>query len=1448
MELPRGRTAESSRPVGRLAKRAPGEAVKRASLWPGHSRESSSEQATQSIRQYHTVVVDSDNYVGRLIWARSEKSVKASLHLQERGIGKNKKKKRKCLVVIVPATWKFIKRAERFRDETTPEEACELLANWDLVSLAGYAGLHLEQENEPTPKVDTKVFCPYVPYIRNMATGMTWDYIGVTFSKMIKEIMKYKNDEHEKATQTLNWVEKDYEKEEMENKLFQLDTYIEELEGIICELKQQRDMALHECQLASEYSLKLMPLTPYSQETPRQVRVMTTSGDGSAASGPVLEKAYTRRYQSTRSFDKTSVMGQSDMGEIEFEEVGQEIFDKVKDHNEVHRSELGRALELLGFVCPREAWIDEIFTRISPQYSTIEIDDFVTFLRDYAAFRDEAYEATFQRCDQDGSGQIDSSELAEMLQELDVQPMSHVLEEVIEEVDKDQGGTLDLDEFKELLDLLHLREGFTRPEFEEFMGIFERYQRRRGEVDSKDLPSILNWLGFMWPKERIQQVLTQVKTGSRIDTHNFIVCMRKVRECELEMVQRVMQRHDADHSGTLDMREVVPVLKEIGYEMWDISAIFEAAEEAGVPTTELDLSAFWRLLLTYRKREGFCDIDLEQIDKAFDKEQKELLPALEAMSALRELGFTANFLVMESMLNKVDVDDTGSLDKSECSTFVAESQGSDVTVASVTVSDTADTGRQPPWSMLAALCLASAVEGIDSQLVPACQFALQKGGLMKLTDVAILSTVQMVLTNLAAPFWGVLADRGCLKRKHILMLGSLGEATAATLMAFVPANGFGMMIALRGMSGFFLASLRPIVNGIVADSTSDDRRGKMFSYVQSALLVGMCLTTLVAGNLANITIGEIPGWRALFVLGGVLAALIGAVIGVFMVEPPKQLDASAGKSGCNAVIEELCIMVHFLTIPTFLIMVVQGIFGTIPWTVMGNNLLFFKLSGLEDWQGSLLASEGTVVGVFGNLLGGFIADILAKRFGYHGRPLSAQISVAVGIPLIYLWFAGIPPGSDAAVFGVYFTVIACFSTLGNWAQSGTNFPILSDIVPPQNRSKVMAVECALENSIATLIGPLFVANLANAFGYEFGRNEGESRDIPSAVALGQAMAATICIPWCVTFLGYSFFHISYPADMRRLKAQLEKEKASAASGAVEVKEAEERETFNYKKAFWAAVPEGAQGLNEKEAAQAIKELGFRVRHQYLSLAAQVCAKSHRVDEPFLDQMAFVRVCSYHSRDLREVYKSNGGWTEGEVNHLQSVFNRYDIKHTGLIASKELVRMVEDLFPVLARDRKMRPELQRIMKEVLQETWSFQGLGFKDFLKLMRLFREFQDRERSKKEAQAIEDTGFNSSEVAQFRDFFLAAHAHSNSRSAGPGVEICFDQFWKMIFDITPLGDSLTAQLKNIFHQFTQKNPNAVRSKQRVEDADFPEFLLMMKHLLDINFAKIQEKTRSSRV
>eukprot|EP00933_Yihiella_yeosuensis_P059215 TRINITY_DN601_c0_g1_i4.p1 TRINITY_DN601_c0_g1~~TRINITY_DN601_c0_g1_i4.p1 ORF type:complete len:526 (+),score=108.53 TRINITY_DN601_c0_g1_i4:87-1664(+) len=448
------------------------------------------------------------------------------------------------------------------------------------------------------------------------------------------------------------------------------------------------------------------------------------------------------------------------------------------------------------------------------------------------------------------------------------------------------------------------------------------------------------------------------------------------------------------------------------------------------------------------------------------------------------------------------------------------------------VNESPEEEREPTGLLLVCLAGVSMLEGADTTLIPTTMFALQSDIGLKLTDVAILTTVQMVLTNLAAPFWGILADRGTLKRRQILAIGALGEGCAVTLLGFVPT--MWPMIFLRGMSGFFLASLRPVCNGIIADSTSENRRGKIFGRVQSSLLFGMFTLTLISGNIANITIAGIHGWRVCFALLGIVAVAMSAAITSFMVEPPFTPDPDK-KHGIRAVFDELATVFRFLTIPTFCVMIMQGIFGTIPWSVMGNGLLYFKLCGLKDWEGSILTSEGTVAGVFGNLLGGLVADSLARRFGYHGRPLSAQITVAIGIPLIFMQFWGIPAGQGT--FATYFFVIAAFGIFGSWAQSGTNFPILSDIVPSKDRGKVMAWECALENSIANAIGPVFVSLLAEkCFGYEFGEEEKKGKSIHSAEALGKAMTVTICIPWLITLAAYTLLHYSYPRDMKRLKA------------------------------------------------------------------------------------------------------------------------------------------------------------------------------------------------------------------------------------------------------------------------------------------------------------------------
>ena len=110
-------------------------------------------------------------------------------------------------------------------------------------------------------------------------------------------------------------------------------------------------------------------------------------------------------------------------------------------------------------------------------------------------------------------------------------------------------------------------------------------------------------------------------------------------------------------------------------------------------------------------------------------------------------------------------------------------------------------------------CLAAAytVEGVDSQLLSTCLFALQRDIDLTLHQIAILTTAQMIFANLAAPFWGILADRQVLRRRSILAFGCIGVGSAVTVMSLV--SSMLPLVFLRAMCGFFLASLKPVSIG-----------------------------------------------------------------------------------------------------------------------------------------------------------------------------------------------------------------------------------------------------------------------------------------------------------------------------------------------------------------------------------------------------------------------------------------------------------------------------------------------------------------------------------------------------------------------------------------------------------------------------------------------------------
>merc|ERR1712012_142428 len=233
--------------------------------------------------------------------------------------------------------------------------------------------------------------------------------------------------------------------------------------------------------------------------------------------------------------------------------------------------------------------------------------------------------------------------------------------------------------------------------------------------------------------------------------------------------------------------------------------------------------------------------------------------------------------------------------------------------------------------------------------------------------------------------------------------------------------------------------------------------------------------------------------------------------------------------------DEIRTMLKFMKYPTFVLMILQGIFGSIPWIVLGNLNLYARLCGFEKWTLFWLGVPG-FFGVAGGFIGGLVSDFLVTKIGCRGRPLTAMLTVGFGIPLQFLLWYGIPPGSALNTVWVFFTIQVFFNLLANWAQPGCNFPVLGQIVTGKDRNKGMCWEMAFENTMATIIGSNAVPYVIRWLGMEDIKYE-ERVDIDQARTLGLATALIVCIPWLICAGVYAMLIKAFPADVKRKEAE-----------------------------------------------------------------------------------------------------------------------------------------------------------------------------------------------------------------------------------------------------------------------------------------------------------------------
>merc|ERR1719270_941003 len=280
-------------------------------------------------------------------------------------------------------------------------------------------------------------------------------------------------------------------------------------------------------------------------------------------------------------------------------------------------------------------------------------------------------------------------------------------------------------------------------------------------------------------------------------------------------------------------------------------------------------------------------------------------------------------------------------------------------------------------------------------------------------------------------------------------------------------------------------------------------------------------------------------WQWAFIFTGASIMAFAPVIFAFMRHPPGGMKKVA-VAGQNIVVSELKALALLLwNTPTFLILVVQGCFGGMPWSALQFRAFFFETAGLEKNQVATIMTTISFVGIFGGGLSGWLSDKLVSIWPMHGRIINAEFSVYGGIPFAFLTFSStFQPSSDTA-FVYFFTLQVLMHLICGGVGGGTNAPILSQLAEPEERALVIAWQASLEGSIAAF-GPKIFVFLNESFGYDpdcntkCNRPEKCGSEEDNTVAAGRALVFTSSVPWVICGMLYTTLHYFYPRDMERI--------------------------------------------------------------------------------------------------------------------------------------------------------------------------------------------------------------------------------------------------------------------------------------------------------------------------
>jgi MFS family permease len=279
-------------------------------------------------------------------------------------------------------------------------------------------------------------------------------------------------------------------------------------------------------------------------------------------------------------------------------------------------------------------------------------------------------------------------------------------------------------------------------------------------------------------------------------------------------------------------------------------------------------------------------------------------------------------------------------------------------------------------------------------------------------------------------------------RRRLILSGGVLFWSAMTSLAGL-AWSFASLFALRLGVGVGEASCAPAANSLLGDLFPAQRRARALSVFMFGLPLGLGLSYLVSGHIA-----QALGWRAALAVAGAPGLLLG-VLALWLPEPPR----GAAEAEKPATMPEGSALLAVLCVPTMWWIMLSGALVNLVMYTLGSFLtsLLMRYHGLKI--GEATAWVGLTYGFgggLGMLGGGWLCDrVVRRRLG--GRMELTALALALATPCLWLALAQ-PPGAHLA-----FASWLLPGCLGLFFYYSGVYATIQDVVPPTRRGTAMAV-------------------------------------------------------------------------------------------------------------------------------------------------------------------------------------------------------------------------------------------------------------------------------------------------------------------------------------------------------------------------------------------------------